>query len=108
MSVYHNHFSHPLSAMSFIRARERWECDARAVVERRIEWGRQYAALIKKYGRRVVERMSGDKLNAFLDGREGVCVKHYSERVHGEIHGRRWTTQRIERVRVRTCKGKRT
>lgn len=106
--TWHNRFSYPLSAANFIRARKSIEEEARARVERRNEWGKRYAELIRRYGRKAVERMSSECLIALMDGRDGIAVKHYSERVHGEIHGRRWTTQRVEYVRVRTCKGKRT
>jgi hypothetical protein len=106
--IWHNRSSYPLSAANFILARKSIEDEARARVERRNEWGKRYAELIRRYGRKAVEKMSGERLNALMDGRDGVAVKHYSERVPGEAHGRRWTTQRIEYVRVRTCKGKRT
>lgn len=100
-----NRFSHPLSATNLIRARERIEDERRKAVKAREEWGRRYAELVRRYGWSAMMRMSGVRVAALMDGCEGIAVKHYSERVPGEIHGRRWTTQRIEYVRVRTCRG---
>jgi len=70
--------------------------------------GKKLARAVKKHGWKALDKMTTEQLIAAIDGRDGIAVKHYSERVPGEIHDRRWTTQRIERVRVRTCKGKRT
>lgn len=103
-----NESSYPLTSANLLRARKSIEEEREAVVNCRIEWGAMLAKVIQKYGQRAVNRMSGERLNALLDGRDGIAVKHYSERTPGEVHERRWTTQRVEYVRVRTCRGKRT
>ena len=99
-----NEFSYPLTSANLLRARKTIEEQREEAIQRRIEWGAKLAKVIQKYGQRAVNRMSGERLNALIGGRDGITVKH----VPGEKHERRWTTQRIEYVRVRTCKGKRT
>ena len=103
-----NEFSYPLTSANLLRARKSIEQEREEAIKRRIEWGARLAKVIQKYGQRAVNRMPAERLNALIDGRDGIAVKHYSERAPGEVHERRWTTQRIEYVRVRTCKGKRT
>lgn len=95
---------YPLTSANLLRARRDLHEGRYEARQRRIEWGTQLAKVIQKYGQRAVNRMPAERLNALLDGRDGVAVKH----VPGEKHERRWVTQRVEYVRVRTCKGKRT
>ena len=99
-----NEFGNPLTSANLLRARKTIEEQREEATRHRIEWGARLAKVIQKYGQRAVDRMPADRLNALLDGRDGITVKH----APGEAHERRWTTQRIEYVRVRTCKGKRT
>jgi len=99
-----NEFSYPLTSANLLRARNIIEEQREEAIRRRIEWGAKLAKVIQKHGQRVVNRMSGERLNALIDGRDGITVKH----VRGEKYERRWVTQRVEYVRVRTCKGKRT
>lgn len=99
-----NEFSYPLTSANLLRARKSIEQEREEAIKRRIEWGARLAKVIQKYGQRAVNRMPAERLNALIDGRDGIAVKH----VPGEKNERRWTTQRIKYVRVRTCKGKRT
>ena len=99
-----NEFSYPLTIANFIRARKSIEQEREEASKHRCKWGARLAKVIQKYGQRAVNRMPAERLNALIDGRDGIAVKH----VPGDRHERRWTTQRIEYVRVRTCKGKRT
>lgn len=99
-----NESSYPLTSANLLRARKSIEEEREAVVNCRIEWGAMLAKVIQKYGQRAVNRMPAERLNALIGGRDGITVKH----VPGEKHEQRWMTQRIEYVRVRTCKGKRT
>lgn len=71
------------------------------LAEDRVAWGKKFARLVKKHGWKALEKMPTTQLTAEFDGRDGIRVQHV--RVDG-----RWETRRFERVRVRSCKGKRT
>lgn len=92
----------PLQSVGLLRLHGTLTHTKECIIEDRIAWGKKLARVVRKHGWKALDSMPSARLTALIEGRDGIRVTH----VRCE-HGRRWETTRFERVKVRTCKGKR-